>query len=148
MTRAVRGAIQVAVNSATEIGRAAARLVTEVLRANGIAENHIVSIMFSLTEDLTAANPATGLRRTGYAATPLFCTQEPRIDGALPRVIRALVTFDSLERRPSIPIYLDGAEALRPDLGEGNTHQGNTSGGNQPGNNTSGGKRPPRGEAG
>jgi chorismate mutase len=138
MTRAVRGAIQVAENSAPEIEHAAARLVTEILRANGIAENHIVSIMFSLTDDLTAANPATGLRRTGYAATPLFCAQEARIDGALPRVIRALVTFDSLERRPSSPIYLDGAEALRPDLGEGNTHEGDTPGGNQP----------PRGEAG
>jgi chorismate mutase len=123
--------------------------VTEILRANRIAENHIVSIMFSLTEDLTAANPATGLRRTGHAATPLFCTLEARIDGALPRVIRALVTFDSLERRPSVPIYLEGAEALRPDLEEGDTAEGSTSDGNQPGNNnTSGGNRPPRGEAG
>ena len=148
MTRAVRGAIQVADNSAPRIEQAAARLVTEILRANRIAENHIVSIMFSLTEDLTAANPATGLRRTGHAATPLFCTQEARIDGALPRVIRALVTFDSLERRPSVPIYLDGAEALRPDLGEGDAHEGSTSGGNRPGDNTSGGNRPPRGEAG
>jgi chorismate mutase len=68
--------------------------------------------------DLTAANPATGLRRTGFSSTPLFCTQEARIDGALPRVIRALVTFESLERRASVPVYLDGAEALRPDLGE------------------------------
>jgi chorismate mutase len=118
MTRAVRGAIQLAENSDAAIERAGIRLVTEMLHANAIAENAIVSIMFSMTEDLTAANPATGLRRTGFAATPLFCTQEARIDGALPRVIRALVTFDSLERRPAVPIYLDGAEALRPDLGD------------------------------
>jgi len=118
MTKAVRGAIQLAENSAAAIERAGTRLVTEILQANGIAENHIVSIVFSMTEDLTAANPATGLRRTGFSATPLFCTQEARIDGALPRVIRALVTFESLERRASVPIYLDGAEALRPDLGE------------------------------
>ena len=118
MTRAVRGAIQLAENSGAAIERAGARLVTEILQANGIAENHIVSIVFSMTEDLTAANPATGLRRTGFASTPLFCTQEARIDGALPRMIRALVTFESLERRTAVPIYLDGAEALRPDLGE------------------------------
>jgi chorismate mutase len=120
MTRAVRGAIQLAENSAAAIERAGARLVTEILQANGIAENHLVSIVFSMTEDLTAANPATGLRRTGFASTPLFCTQEARIDGALPRVIRALVTFDSLERRAAVPVYLDGAEALRPDLGDTN----------------------------
>ena len=67
------------------------RLVTEILRANGIAENHIVSIIFSLTQDLTAMNPATGLRRVGFAATPLFCTQEAHIAGGMPRVIRALL---------------------------------------------------------
>ena len=72
--------------------------------------------MFSLTDDLTAANPAAGLRKTGFAATPLFCTQEAKIDGALPRVIRVLVTWDSLERRAAVPVYLDGAEVLRPDL--------------------------------
>jgi chorismate mutase len=125
MTRAVRGAIQVRENKAPTIEHAAVRLVTEVLRANGIAENHIVSIMFSLTEDLTAANPATGLRRTGFASTPLFCVQEARIDGALPRVIRALVTFDSLERRSSVPVYLEGAEALRPDLDDAGGSGGN-----------------------
>ncbi len=121
MTRAVRGAIQLAEGSAAAIERAGVRLVAEILQANGIAENHIVSILFSMTEDLTAANPATGLRRFGFASTPLFCTQEARIDGSLPRVIRALVTFDSLERRPAVPVYLDGAEVLRPDISDTNT---------------------------
>ncbi len=117
MTKAVRGAIQVPGNTAGDIERASVRVVTEVLRANAIAENQLVSIVFSLTEDLTAANPATGLRRDGYGDTPLFCVQEARVDGAMPRVIRVLVTWDSLERRATVPVYLDGAEALRPDLG-------------------------------
>ncbi len=116
MTRAVRGAIQVTVNSASAIEAAAIRLTAEVLRLNRIAENHIVSIVFSLTEDLTAANPATGLRRTGFASTPLFCTQEARTDGALPRVIRVLLTYDSPDGAAAVPVYLDGAEGLRPDL--------------------------------
>jgi chorismate mutase len=119
MTKAVRGAIQVADNSAPAIEAAAARLAAEILRTNWIAENHIVSILFSITEDLTAANPATGLRRTGFSSTPLFCTQEARIDGALPRVIRVLVTYDSPDGAPAVPVYLDGAEGLRPDLAGG-----------------------------
>ncbi len=117
MTRAIRGAIQVSGNSRDVIEAASVRLITEMLRLNGIAENHIVSIVFSLTEDLSAANPATGLRSIGFADTPLFCVQEARIDGGLPRVIRALLTFDSLERRALVPVYLDGAQSLRPDLG-------------------------------
>ncbi len=83
MTRAVRGAIQVPGNSDSLIEQAGTKLVKEILKSNGIAENQIVSIVFSLTEDLTAANPATGLRRTGFASTPLLCTQEARIDGAM-----------------------------------------------------------------
>ena len=116
MTRAVRGAIQVAENSAAAIEAAGARLALEIFRVNRIAENHIVSILFSMTEDLTAANPATGLRRTGYSTTPLFCTQEARVEGSLPRVIRVLVTYDSPEGAAAVPVYLDGAEGLRPDL--------------------------------
>ncbi len=116
MTKAVRGAIQVGENSVPAIEQAAARLVTEILQANRIAENHIVSILFSVTEDLTAANPATGLRRAGFVSTPLFCTQEARVDGALPRLVRALVTYDSPKGRAPVPVYLDGAEGLRPDL--------------------------------
>ena len=120
MTKAVRGAIQVNEDTPQAIGDAAVRLVQEILRANVIAENHIVSIIFSLTRDLTAMNPATGLRRVGFSATPLFCTQEAHIVGGMPKVIRALVTWESMERREAVPVYLDGAEALRSDLAHGN----------------------------
>ena len=119
MTRAVRGAIQVGENSQKAIETSAVRLVSEVLRANAIEEREIVSIIFSLTEDLTSANPATAIRRRGFAATPLFCAQEPRIEGGMPRVIRVLVTFESAERQEIIAVYLDGAEALRTDLTHG-----------------------------
>jgi chorismate mutase len=119
MTKAVRGAIQVLENSRAVIETAAARLVREILRVNGIAQGHIVSIIFSVTLDLTAGNPATGARGAGLAETPLFCAQEPVVEGAMPRVIRVLLTWDALERRPVVPVYLDGAEALRPDLAKG-----------------------------
>jgi chorismate mutase len=120
MTRAVRGAIQVGENSRRAIEDSTVKLVSEVLRANAIEERLIVSIIFSVTEDLTAANPATSIRREGFASTPLFCTQEPRVDGGMERVIRVLVTFESPDRRETVPVYLDGAEALRADLSHGN----------------------------
>jgi chorismate mutase len=120
MTRAARGAIQVAENSVGAIENGAVKVVSEVLRANALEERHIISIIFSVTEDLHAANPATGLRREGFAGTPLFCAQEPRIDGGMPRVIRVLVTFDSMESREPVAVYLGGAEALRSDLPHGN----------------------------
>jgi chorismate mutase len=121
MVKAVRGAIAVRADERTLIHEAATRLVSELMRANGIEERDIISIVFSLTIDLSTGNPATGLRQAGFAETPLFCAQEARVEGGMARVIRALLTFEARRRRAPIPVYLDGAETLRPDLGAGGT---------------------------
>jgi chorismate mutase len=120
MTRAVRGAIQLRDNSRSSIEEASVRLIGEMLRRNSIPQDLIVSVIFSLTDDLSAANPATAVRHVGFAATPLFCVQEARVDGAMPRVIRALVTYETQDARAAVPVYLDGAESLRTDLPHGN----------------------------
>jgi chorismate mutase len=125
MTRAVRGAIQVASDTREAIHEAGSRLVSEVLAANGLAASDIVSLLFSLTEDLGAGNPATGLREGGFADVPLFCVQEARVEGSMPRVVRLLATFeipsswDATGRTRAVAVYLDGARALRPDLMQG-----------------------------
>ena len=58
---AVRGAVQVSANDADAIRSAGVRLLRCVLDGNGVAREDIVSIIFSLTPDLTRANPATAL---------------------------------------------------------------------------------------
>jgi chorismate mutase len=125
MVIAVRGAIQVGENSRQSIAGASARLVTEMCERNGLTEKAIVSIVFSVTEDLTAENPAGALRRHGFSKTPLFCVQEAKVEGAMPRVIRVLLTAETAaggERgggdsaRSTVHVYLDGAGSLRPDL--------------------------------
>ncbi len=119
MTRAVRGAIQVSRNERRAIHEAALRLIDELLKKNQVRGRDIISILFSLTTDLDAGNPATGLREGGFLETPLFCVQEAKVEGGMERVIRALVTFEGKRRRKAIAIYLDGAEALRPDIAPG-----------------------------
>jgi chorismate mutase len=125
MTRAVRGAVQVGSNTREAIHEAGTRLVRAVLDANGLAETDLVSLLFSLTADLSKGNPATGLRQVGFADVPLFCVQEAGIDGAMPRVIRLLATFEvpaswrERGRTRGEAVYLDGAQALRPDLTRG-----------------------------
>jgi len=125
MIRAARGAIQVASDTREAIHAAGARLVRELLEANGLAESDLVSLVFSLTDDLGAGNPATGLRREGYADVPLFCVQEARVEGSMPRVIRLLATFETpaswtaAGRTRADAVYLDGARSLRPDLANG-----------------------------
>lgn len=102
-------------NSRESIAERVPALYDEILRKNAIRERDIVSIVFSVTSDLTAMNPATALRRAGFAKdVPLFACAEPYIDGYLPKVIRVLVTYYGIGK-PS-HVYLNGAESLRPDL--------------------------------
>jgi chorismate mutase len=114
--RAVRGAIRVAENSSEAIRTAAVRLTSELLARNAVVPERIVSLVFSQTRDLTRANPAEAARSLGLADVPLFCLQEAEVEGSMPRVIRALLTYASQEQARPVPVYLDGAEALRPDL--------------------------------
>ncbi len=119
MTKAVRGAIQVKQNDTRAIHEAALRLVSEILKVNAIPQQQIISILFSLTVDLDAGNPATGLREAGFAETPLFCVQEAHVQDSMPRVIRTLLTFEGDAQKNPIAVYLGGAESLRPDIAPG-----------------------------
>jgi chorismate mutase len=95
-------------------------LGTALFHHNNLTPDDIVSIQFTVTEDLTALNPATALRRSSVGSLAskcaLFCSQEPRYEGSLPGVVRVLVTAYMNEDARPVSAYLDGAEKLRPDL--------------------------------
>ena len=118
MIRAVRGAVGIERNDAKEIQSGGHRLVREILSRNMIEEGRIISILFSLTKDLTKGNPATGLRSYGFADTPLFCLQEADVEGAEPGILRVLVTYSADGVSVPVPVYLGRAAELRPDLSE------------------------------
>lgn len=121
MVLAVRGATLVAENSEQAVRTATIELVERLVENNRIRIERIVSIVFSITSDITAYNPATALRtKTQFNDVPLFCTAEPEISGAAKSVIRVLITYKKIAgfRRPS-PVYINGAERLRPDLPSG-----------------------------
>ena len=102
-------------NTQEQIKTAVITAYTRFLEVNKLREKDIVSLQFSITPDITAANPATLLRSAGYAsATVLFCSAEPDIDGSPHGIIRFL--FYYYGKKKAIPIYLGGAEKLRPDL--------------------------------
>jgi len=87
----------------------------ELIERNSIQESDIVSILFSVTGDLDAFNPATALRKAGLArSVPLMASAEPYVKGGLQRVMRVLVTYYGASA--PIPVYMNGAERLRPDL--------------------------------
>ena len=78
----------------------------------------LVSALFTVTDDLRSAFPAEAARRMGLGVIPLMCAREIPVEGSMPRVVRILMHFYT-ERGATevVPVYLDGAEALRDDLG-------------------------------
>lgn len=112
---AVRGAIQLEEDNEEQIKEKTERLVTGLMQINMIGEDDIISLQFTQTADIRALNAATALRTAGYAEVPLFCSQEPECSGGLPLMIRVLLTYRSSNGSKPSHLYLDGAEALRPD---------------------------------
>jgi chorismate mutase len=116
--RAARGAIGVSQDGSEILLDATERLLARVMERNAIAADDLVSILFTVTEDLRSAFPAEAARRMGLGRIPLLCACEIPVEGSMPRVIRLLAHFHS-ERSTEdvVHVYLDGAESLRDDLG-------------------------------
>ncbi len=71
--RAIRGAIQVDVNDRDAILDATAELVTAVMTRNDLTPDDVISVLFTVTPDLTAEFPALAARKLGFHAVPLMC---------------------------------------------------------------------------
>ena len=116
-TRAARGAIRVASDDREALLSATERLLSNLLERNAIQTEDLVSILFTVTEDLRAAFPAAAARRMGLGKVPLLCAREIDVPGAMPSVVRVLMHFHSDATLDDVVhVYLDGAESLRDDL--------------------------------
>jgi chorismate mutase len=114
---AVRGAIQVDRDDPAAILAGTRELITEVVGRNQFDAGDLISIMFTLTPDLTSCFPAGAARDLGLVDVPLLCATEIAVPGALPRVVRLLAHVESDRPRSAVRhVYLRGATRLRPDL--------------------------------
>ena len=112
---ALRGAAQ-CMNTAEDICQQVSLLYDSLLEKNHLAEEDIVSVVFSQTGDLDAHNPAAALRKSGRAGElALFAVQEVATVDAFPRVIRVLIHCYLPEGAQPRHVYRNGAEVLRPD---------------------------------
>ncbi|MGI9081175.1 MAG: chorismate mutase [Thermoleophilaceae bacterium] len=114
--RALRGATTVEENDAGAIVGATEELMRELIERNGLAQEDLVSCLFTCTEDLNAEFPAVAARRVGLGAVPLLCSREIDVPGSLPRVIRVMVHCYADPATPARHVYLREAVALRRDL--------------------------------
>lgn len=117
--RAIRGAIQLDVDERDHLLSSTRELVAEVLRANALSTDDLISMIFTCTADLCSEFPALAARELGLGDVPLLCTVEVDVPGAMPRVVRLMVHAEMEVPRSAVQhVYLRGATALRRDLAQ------------------------------
>ncbi|HEV3365911.1 MAG TPA: chorismate mutase [Acidimicrobiales bacterium] len=115
--RAVRGATTVDADTADAITERVVDLLSQILERNNLAEEDIISILFTATEDIVSTFPATAARSMGLGAVPLICARELSVIGSVPRCVRVMLHVTTERPRDQIHhVYLEGAQGLRDDL--------------------------------
>jgi len=115
--RALRGATTVGADTEAAITKAVQTLIGEMLSRNDIAQDDLISILFTATDDIHSMFPALPARKAGFGDIPLICARELDIVGGTPRCIRVLVHLNTDRQRDELRhVYLHGARGLNDDL--------------------------------
>lgn len=114
ITKGIRGAITVEENTVEAIQAGTLKLLDEIVEKNNIDKAMISHVIFTLTQDLTAAFPAKFARiDRGWTDVALLCFNEAKIDGAIEKCIRILIVLNCEEYFVPQYVYLKGAANLR-----------------------------------
>ena len=117
--RGIRGATQIERDDPKLMRDAVVDLMSELIRVNGLTTEDLISVIFTVTSDLTSDFPAASARAMGLGEVPLLCSTEIPVPGSLPRTIRVLVHCEtSRSQKQIIHPYLRGTSVLRSDLAQ------------------------------
>ena len=89
-------------NTAESITKGVCDMCASLFKLNNIAPEDVVSIQFTMTEDLDAKNPASALRcgqnEIDVSACALFCSQEASVRG----MAKGMMLFENRKAKPLI----------------------------------------------
>ncbi|MDQ1293669.1 MAG: chorismate mutase [Actinomycetota bacterium] len=121
--RAVRGATTVGADEREIVLAATRELVREVLTANDLRPDDLISVLFTATPDITSVAPALAARQLGLNEVALICLPEMPVTGFRPLVVRLLAHLETDKPRSElVNVYLHGTDTLRdgvPPIPEG-----------------------------
>jgi chorismate mutase len=116
---ALRGATTVDEDTDEQVTQRTQALLKALLERNGISHDQIISVVFTSTDDVRSAFPATAARGIGFGDIPLLCARELGIAGSQPRCIRVMMHVEMFPPPAQFHhVYLEGARGLRDDLPE------------------------------
>lgn len=111
--------MQVEANEREAILEGTTELVNEVMSRNDLTTDDVISVLFTMTPDLTAEFPALAARKLGFHDVPLICAVEIPVPTAMPRVVRLMAHVETDRPRSALQhVYLRGAAALRLDIAQ------------------------------
>lgn len=118
---ALRGATTLDEDTRAEVMERTTELLAAMLERNGLSSDHIVSLLFTATDDIHAEFPAAAVREAGIADVPMICARELAIEGGsnISLCVRVMAhVYTDLPRAELRHAYLRGARQLRSDLPE------------------------------
>lgn len=114
ITKGIRGAITVEINSSQAIEQATLELLEELIDKNKIKKEAISHVIFTLTHDLNAEFPAKFAReKLGWEKVAMMCFHELDVPNSLKMCLRILIVLNCDENFSPEFVYLKGAEFLR-----------------------------------
>lgn len=114
---ALRCATTVDEDTEEQVTERVQEMLRELMARNDLAEDDIISVLFTATSDVVSMFPATAARGIGFGAIPLLCAREIEVAGATPRCIRALLHVHTRRGASELRhVYLHDARGLRDDL--------------------------------
>jgi chorismate mutase len=114
---ALRGATTVDADTTVQVRSRTVALLDQMMTANGLGHDDIISVIFTATDDIHCMFPALAAREHGLGDVPLMCARELDIEGSKPLCIRILMHVTTDRARAELHhIYLEGAANLRDDL--------------------------------
>ena len=114
ITKGIRGAITVEINSSDAIKDATLELLNELIVQNNIEKDLISHVIFTLTEDLNADFPAKFARTSlNWENVAMLCFNELNAENSLKMCLRVLIVINCDEKFLPKFVYLKGAKNLR-----------------------------------
>lgn len=111
---ALRGATTIEHDDPAHVRDATRELLERMVATNNIAVSDIISVVFTVSHDITSEFPARAARDLGWVDVPLLCATEIPVRGAVAHCIRVLIHLESARPRSELrPVYLRGAAHLR-----------------------------------
>ncbi|MEF9990601.1 MAG: chorismate mutase [Romboutsia sp.] len=115
---AIRGATTVSSNTKEDILNETTILIKSMIKANNLIIDDIISMCFTMTNDLDAVYASVAVREgLNICDIPLLNFEEKYIKDSLKKCVRVMVYINTKKTRKDMKhIYLNEAKKLRVDI--------------------------------